>query len=59
MQLVEVKPTIPEEARKPCNRPTPKPDADMTEMEVLNRWNRDRASLIQCEARRAQAVGAF
>lgn len=54
-----VRPAAPAIARQPCTAPVTLPDRDVTEAEATSAWGRDRASLRQCETRRAAAIAAI
>ena len=54
-----VKPEVPEVARTACAAPIGLPDRRITAREAVTLWGRDRASLRECEAKRAAAVGAM
>jgi hypothetical protein len=53
-----IRPEIPPSVRQPCNAPVAVPDRDLSEREAFSIMARDRASLRQCEAKRASAVAA-
>lgn len=59
IRTVAVKPTVPAEAKKPCAAPVSLPDRDLGEKETTNYWGRDRAALVECEARRGAAVASL
>ena len=54
-----IRPAVPASARQPCPAPVTLPDRDVTEAEATGFWGRDRASLRQCESRRAAAIAAI
>lgn len=58
VRTVVIKPALPAEAMKPCALPIELPARDITEKEVTSYWGRDRAALVECEARRMAAVSA-
>lgn len=58
IRTVAVKPVLPAEARKTCEKPIAIPERDLSEREVTSYWGRDRAALVECEARRSAAVAA-
>lgn len=59
IRTVVVKPPLPAEAAKACDKPIALPPRDISEKEVTSFWGRDRAALVECEARRSAAVAAF
>lgn len=58
IRTVTVEPVISPEARRPCEKPVPVPDRDLTEKETFTGWNRDRTALVACETKRAAAVAS-
>lgn len=58
VKLELARPDLPPAARRSCNKPVVIPDRDIGEGESTNLWGRDRASLRECETRRAAAVAA-
>lgn len=58
VQVEFIRPSLPAAARQRCAEPVLSPDRDITEAEVASGWGRDRASLRECESRRAAAVAA-
>lgn len=59
VRTVVIKPALPAEAMQACQKPVALPPRDLTEKEVTSNWGRDRAALIDCEARRSAAVAAL
>lgn len=58
VRTVVMKPVLPAEAMKACQKPVALPPVDLSERDVTSYWGRDRAALIECEQRRAAAVSA-
>ena len=53
---VEIARPAPEAARRACPAPVTLPDRALNAGEVTSFWGRDRAALVECEARRRAAV---
>lgn len=58
VRTVVMKPALPAEAKKECQKPVALPPKDLSEKEVTSYWGRDRAALVECETRRSAAVAA-
>lgn len=52
------RPALPPIARLPCDEPVILPDRRISQGEATPLWLRDRAALVECEARRAAGVAA-
>jgi len=52
-------PSVPPTALQRCRDPQALPDRDLTSVEATGFWARDRASLRDCETRRAAVTAAL
>ena len=56
VRTVLISPAVPAAARQPCRAPVTLPDQALSSAQATTYWGRDRASLRECEQRRAAAV---